>query len=132
MLTCKIYKKKFQVQRKPPIHMPICVGPVKSKKIKKLDELSSQNESDTTFYYCFICKDLIESGKELKCLNSNCDLVSHIICLSKCYLSTGQYVPVDGNCPKCKNNFLWGEIIRKYKGCYGKVKTNEYSSDSDE
>lgn len=112
--------------------MPVCLGPVKSKKIKKPNELLSQNDSDPTFHYCFICKDLIEPGKELKCLNFNCDLVSHIICLSKCYLSKGQYVPIDGNCPKCKNNFLWGEIIRKYKGCYGELKANEYNSDSDE
>lgn len=117
--------------------MPVCFGPVISKKLKN-SQVSNREEipeKDEIFNYCFVCKDLIEKEKELKCLADDCDLVSHIICLSKYFLTPGEYVPVEGTCPKCDGSFLWGEIIRKYKGCYANKNnaknTCNYSSDSD-
>lgn len=116
--------------------MPICHGPVISKKLPKTQETKETASQMTQLSFCFLCCKTIED-KPLKCLNPSCDLRSHIICLSKTFLHTGDYIPVDGKCPKCKKELLWGDIIRKYKGCYENFDLNVnvaddfYSSDSE-
>ena len=30
-------------------------------------------------------------------------------------------VPVSGNCPTCEGESLWGDLIKKKKGCYSQV-----------
>lgn len=122
----------------PPLHMPICQGPVVSKKIQKNAEDPEEVTDQCNSSYCNLCFKLNE-GKSLKCLNSNCNLNSHVICLSKYFLGKGDYVPIEGRCPKCGGTFLWGDIIRKYKGCYNTLdlrinidSANDfYCSDSD-
>lgn len=96
----------------PPIHMPICYGNVISKKLNK----ENNSESTPVLQICVVCNELIE-GKSLQCLKTNCQAVSHINCLSKRFLEIGEYVPIEGECPKCGEMFLWGDLIRKYKGC---------------
>nr|XP_023014784.1 structure-specific endonuclease subunit slx1 [Leptinotarsa decemlineata] len=110
--------REFPVQMLPPMHMPICHGPIVSKKLPK----SSQELSQTTecSNQCNICFETVEE-RPLRCLNNNCNLNCHIICLSKYFLQSGEYVPLEGNCPKCDKTFLWGDIVRKYKGCYNNI-----------
>ncbi|KAJ8954223.1 hypothetical protein NQ318_005818 [Aromia moschata] len=121
----------------PPMHMPICHGPVVSKKLPNGAQQSIEN-SNCDIAYCNICFSGI-NGKSVKCINAECNLNSHVICLSKYFTEKGQYVPIEGECPKCRRTFLWGDIVRKYKGCYSEleVKINVdsandfYSSDSE-
>lgn len=118
--------------------MPICQGPVISKKIQKNAEGSKDEISQGVGSYCNICFKPIE-GKTLKCLKSICNLNSHVICLSKYFVDNGDYVPIEGKCPKCAGTFLWGDIIKKFKGCYNsldlKINVDSanafYSSDSE-
>lgn len=113
--------------------MPICYGPVISKKIPSTVSVSS----DKAIIYCYFCND--EVFNCMKCLNPDCFLTAHIICLSKCFLKRGEYVPVEGQCPHCGKNYLWGDLVRKYKGCYNNedvmIKTDVgdefYGSDSE-
>jgi hypothetical protein len=59
----------------------------------------------------------------------------HIICLSKYFLSNSeQYyiIPIDGSCPSCKINLLWGEIIQnKYTNQPLTITTYPNESDDD-
>ncbi|XP_050292735.1 structure-specific endonuclease subunit slx1 [Anthonomus grandis grandis] len=110
--------REFPVGKCPPMHMPICHGPVVSKKLKAQGSLSQEpKESDL----CYICFNIIEPPKQMTCLNSDCNILCHILCMSKSFLSKGEYVPVEGKCPKCENHFLWGDLVRKYKGCYENI-----------
>ena len=56
----------------------------------------------------------------LKCIHPTCTMVSHIMCLSKKFLSEskGQIIPVDGKCPRCRMPVLWADLVRLKKGCY--------------
>jgi len=60
----------------------------------------------------------------------------HIICLSKYFLNnTEQHyiIPIDGSCPSCKKNLLWGEIIqKKYTNQALFLTTNKYQNESDD
>ncbi|RZC33641.1 structure-specific endonuclease subunit slx1 [Asbolus verrucosus] len=117
----------------PPMHMPICYGPVISKKLPATSEPS--DEKATVF--CYFCKGGVEKG--MKCLSPDCDVVSHVICLSKCFVKKGEYVPIEGDCPSCNKTYLWGDLVRKYKGCYNNADVlvradagdDFYGSDSD-
>ena len=44
-----------------------------------------------------------------------CSTEFHIICLSKHFFGNTQQhyiIPIDGSCPHCLKNLLWGEIIQ--------------------
>lgn len=96
------------------MHISITSGAVISKKIYKQSHGTISAESFST---CCLCHNLLQE-KSLSCLNILCDLACHINCLANIVLEPGQYVPVEGNCPQCHEHFLWGDVFRKYKGCY--------------
>lgn len=108
------------------MHMPICYGPVISKKLPKTkptqDNLQlSQQITPNDIILCYICFKQVEPSKKMTCLSSDCTLTCHILCLSKHFVPKGEYVPVEGSCPKCKKQYLWGDFVRKFKGCYGNL-----------
>lgn len=106
------FAEEYSVNVTPPIHMPICYGAVKSVKVSR-----NQLRNSDDLQLCSICYKAIESRK-LTCLKSDCTMISHPICLSKFFTSSGNYVPIEGYCPNCNSSFLWGDIIRKANGCY--------------
>ncbi|KAL4707248.1 hypothetical protein ACJJTC_008329 [Scirpophaga incertulas] len=107
------YLEEFPVERKPPNHMIICYGSVKARNLKKQKE-----STDTLSTECLLCSNIIFSRQpKINCLNSNCELVSHITCLADLCLSPGEYVPIDGYCPFCSERLKWGDLMRKLKGC---------------
>lgn len=65
---------------------------------------------------CFMCKKYVAIPDRTKCLSDECQLNCHLICLSQRFLQPGEYVPISGSCPKCRQMMLWADIIRKYKG----------------
>lgn len=95
--------------------MNICHGRVKAKR-RKGDFHSSQTIDDISNLVCHICDDFIITAK-LGCLNKKCKFSSHLICLANLFLEPGQFLPVEGACPKCKNHLLWGDLIRQLNGC---------------
>ncbi|KAL1502730.1 hypothetical protein ABEB36_007832 [Hypothenemus hampei] len=116
------FARDFPVQERPPMHMPICYGPVISKKLEKGNSISEHSpKSSQVEEQCYLCFTAIEPSKEITCVDPTCSITCHIICMSKHFLSPGQYVPVEGYCPKCFKHYLWGDIIRKFKGCYGNI-----------
>lgn len=91
--------------------MSICRGPVKSKNSKSFPPRNI-NE------ICLLCSKSIQSSQsKLTCLNSNCDLITHITCLADLFLSPGDYLPIEGDCPFCGMNLKWGDLIQKMKRC---------------
>ncbi|KAF5287643.1 hypothetical protein FQA39_LY15846 [Lamprigera yunnana] len=101
----------------PPLHMPVCYGPVIS---KKLSNDSEGGKNVISNYRCTICMAEIRE-KPLRCINPSCGLTCHIVCLGQRFLEPGEYVPVEGQCPCCGEIFLWGDFVRKYKGCYANL-----------
>ncbi|XP_018565420.1 structure-specific endonuclease subunit slx1 [Anoplophora glabripennis] len=132
------FVKEFSSLKVPPLHMPICQGPVISKKLQKTAEGSTDVPDQGHASYCNLCFKPIE-GRKLNCLNGRCNLNSHVVCLSKHFVDKGEYIPVEGKCPKCAGTFLWGDIIRKFRGCYNSLDLSInvdsanafYSSDSE-
>ncbi|XP_066257724.1 structure-specific endonuclease subunit slx1 [Euwallacea similis] len=111
--------KEFPIGKGPPLHMPICYGPVISKQLPKLK--LTQQDLPTNSDTCYVCLKPVEISRKVTCLESICTATFHIICMSKNFLADDQYVPIEGNCPKCKNHFLWGDIVRKFMGCYRNI-----------
>ncbi|XP_065078837.1 structure-specific endonuclease subunit SLX1 homolog [Ochlerotatus camptorhynchus] len=82
-------------------------------------ELVSDEQSGVD---CMICDGPIRSDRirkdfALRCVQPRCKLICHIECLANRCLEPEQYVPVEGSCPICESHFLWGDLIRKVKGC---------------
>ena len=67
-----------------------------------------------------------------------CSIPFHIICLSRNFLNNNDHrqhyiIPIDGSCPSCKNNLLWGEIIQhKFTNQSLSLPTINYSNEINE
>ena len=111
----------------PPLHIPIVFGPVKSKKVsnkkKKSEEALAERDENKS---CSICHSAVSSSESLSCLYPSCSACFHILCLSDHFtdaaLRTSRteagVLPVGGDCPACHGELLWGNLIRKKRGCY--------------
>lgn len=69
---------------------------------------------------CFNYLDPDESAKQ-SCPNDRCFSTCHLTCLAGELTEVGQYIPIRGQCPSCRQTILWGELIRKRNGCSGSV-----------
>ena len=52
---------------------------------------------------------------------------SHMLCLARKFLgekSSDFIIPIEGACPKCKQMMLWGDLIRKKRGCYANIEVS--------
>ncbi|XP_044763103.1 structure-specific endonuclease subunit slx1 [Coccinella septempunctata] len=124
--------------RTPPMHMAICYGPVVSKKKEKnIEDEEKLLSSINTENICDLCHELSDD-KLMNCLDNNCSFKGHLFCLSKLFLEPGEYVPVEGKCPKCELSCLWGDLVKKFKGFYSNLdvkincdNANDFYSDSE-
>lgn len=117
------YARQFPSTSTPPLHMAICYGPVVSKKIPPKDKNIESNKEelqDLPVILCEICKMPCAKDEIMKCLSQSCSMKAHAICLAKTFLTDDQdhLVPISGSCPGCDINILWGDLVRKKKGCY--------------
>ncbi|XP_043942867.1 structure-specific endonuclease subunit slx1-like [Protopterus annectens] len=143
------YRQDFAPHLEPPIHMPIVFGQVRAKaplrakekqKVKENSEgflgetgLSFSSQSAVTKQRCKLCfKKFVSEVGMLQCFHPGCVMSAHIICLAREFLrkEPGQLLPIEGQCPGCKNNVLWGSLIRFKKGCYGDLEDIVSSSHS--
>lgn len=111
----------FQATKKPPDHMKICRGHIILRsKPKHSDHPSLDLRLSTqTTAICDICYSFLsdEESSKISCLNSTCRLVCHLTCLANDFLECGQYVPISGYCPLCRQKIIWGDLVRKRNGC---------------
>lgn len=144
----------FPRDKPPPIHMPILYGQVrsvklsnkskkssKSKKNKKSSSSQEENPDDkeadsgtSTPLLCGLCFENVPTSDQVSCLSPKCGSVYHIICLanefrSKSSSEKSHFLPLDGHCAVCNMYLLWGDIIRKKKGCYKAVENFEQYED---
>lgn len=108
--------------------MIICQGPVKSRNLK----LKNIAEPIPTIE-CLLCSGYLKDNEKLTCISPKCDLVAHISCLADKLLPAGEYIPIEGPCPFCNIKLIWGDLIRKMKGCnaitYDSGKSDELKND---
>ncbi len=143
----------FPRDKQPPIHMPILYGPVETERLKKAkpkkaskketnadDNGEGSKRSDTPLL-CGLCFETVPQIDQVQCLSPKCGSVYHLVCLAEQFSkksdeSRPYFLPLDGYCPVCNIFLLWGDLIRKKKGCYEKVdkffEQNINNSPSDE
>ena len=135
----------FPRDKPPPIHMPILYGQVRSvklsnKKSKSKKKNSSQENLDdkedgtSTPLLCGLCFENVPTSDQVSCLSPKCGSVYHIICLANEFRSKSNkekphFLPLDGHCSVCNVYMLWGDIIRKKKGCYKGVENFDHNED---
>uniref|UniRef100_A0A1B6L799 Structure-specific endonuclease subunit SLX1 C-terminal domain-containing protein n=1 Tax=Graphocephala atropunctata TaxID=36148 RepID=A0A1B6L799_9HEMI len=101
----------------PPMHMPVTIGPVC---VKKVTQDRSEVSVTQGLEKCHICSRTVDQEDTLFCVIPQCPCVSHIVCLARHFLGNDseEILPVEGTCPKCNANILWGDLIRKRNGCF--------------
>lgn len=111
--------REFPAGNTPPMHMAICYGPVVSKKISSKEAEEDLFEEFSSIL-CYICKSPCPKETSMQCLLKDCDVQIHTSCLAEHFLRNEKdhFIPVEGSCPKCFTTVLWGDLVRKKKGCY--------------
>lgn len=99
--------------------MPITYGKVFIKKsstdIQKNSDTNSINEKKI----CYKCNLDIDDKNTMTCVNPKCNILCHIICFSSYFHADSKHIiPIEGECPSCNAHLLWGDLVRKKKGCY--------------
>lgn len=133
------FSKDYCGRVSPPLHMPICYGKVASRKVKqtqraKATDTPSQESNLPEEKLCPLCGSTMTEKDSVACVKPDCILTAHLICLAKVFCNDGMILPIEGTCPACRTNILWGDLIRKKNGCYQNLQennTNFSSSDSD-
>ncbi|XP_078508466.1 structure-specific endonuclease subunit slx1-like isoform X1 [Lissotriton helveticus] len=137
------YRHDFHPALEPPLHMPVSFGQVRAKarakgsqrKERGAPEQGSEPQSaagdmepllssqrDSTKQRCRVCCQRIQGDDDaLQCFHPSCAMRAHITCLAEAFLKDepDHFIPVEGQCPGCKNTVLWGDLVRHKKGCYG-------------
>lgn len=117
------FAQTYSTSFSPPLHMPICYGKVVPRKVAKKNtrekiNVTSRIEDDQPVLLCMICGLISEKQESVECIKPNCRLKAHLICLSRIFSTDGNILPIEGTCPSCNTNVLWGDLIRKKIGCY--------------
>ncbi|XP_030045099.1 structure-specific endonuclease subunit slx1 [Microcaecilia unicolor] len=130
------YRRDFPSHLEPPLHMPLAFGQVRAKASSKSKDGKKSTEGgaagdpgevpssqwDLSRQCCSVCYQRFQSEDDtLHCFHRGCTMIAHLICLADEFLSgePQHFIPVEGQCPGCKNTMLWGDLIRYKKGCYG-------------
>ncbi|XP_077170756.1 structure-specific endonuclease subunit SLX1 isoform X3 [Paroedura picta] len=130
------YHRDFPLGLEPPLHMPVAFGQVRAVKGSQGARPESPGELPATPKCCSVCLKRFQDGEEeeeetpLRCFHAGCSMAAHIICLAQEFLQKepDQFLPIEGQCPGCKNLVLWGDLIRYHKGCYGDLEADPSSS----
>ena len=66
---------------------------------------------------CAVCQEELEHemGIYSVCPSPGCESVTHLTCLSKHFLKNepGSIIPVQGTCPSCKSEVVWGDVVKE-------------------
>jgi len=112
-----MYRRDFSDDKFPPMHMPICQGPVSCKKTVSTSDTSLLDTGKTLL--CVLCARNCSRFELVCCLDPNCQAVTHIRCLAQRFLGSSDHIiPIDGECPACGIRVLWGDLIRRKNGCF--------------
>ncbi|KAK4446616.1 hypothetical protein QBC34DRAFT_411065 [Podospora aff. communis PSN243] len=103
----------------PPwgIHaLPLDYEPIKEYVVKSQNIFEFEQEGN-----CVVCREAIVSGEGLHaiCTNDGCVGVGHLSCWSRHFLpgadteGDGNILPIQGQCPKCKGDVQWGDMMKE-------------------
>lgn len=105
----------------PPPHVPLAFGPppprALARKCGAVPLASMESESQPQHAaeaLCTVCACALQDEEgPLCCPHPGCSLRAHVICLAEEFLheEPGQLLPLEGQCPGCKNSVLWGDLV---------------------
>ncbi|KAM6155903.1 structure-specific endonuclease subunit SLX1 [Rhynchocyon petersi] len=116
-LTLRWLRQDFQqdLSPPPPPHMPLAFGPPPPCVPRRgaVPGADSKSELDTEAC-CALCANTLQDEEgPLCCPHPGCLLRAHVICLAEEFLreEPGQLLPLEGQCPRCRNSLLWGDLV---------------------
>ncbi|XP_003795908.1 structure-specific endonuclease subunit SLX1 [Otolemur garnettii] len=100
----------------PPPHVPLAFGPLPPRGFVSRPRASPCADTAPELEaVCTLCAGAFQDEEgPLCCPHPGCRLRAHVICLAEEFLQKepGQLLPLEGQCPSCKNSVLWGDLIR--------------------
>ncbi|XP_075420823.1 structure-specific endonuclease subunit SLX1 [Tenrec ecaudatus] len=99
-----------------PPHMPLAFGPPPPGPRRGAVQPERDPDRDPgPAVPCTLCSRALQDEESpLCCPHPGCPLKAHVICLAEEFLGEepGQLLPLEGQCPGCKNSLLWGDLVR--------------------
>ncbi|KJH53314.1 hypothetical protein DICVIV_00437 [Dictyocaulus viviparus] len=104
-------EKPFPEEIPPPMHVRKMYGLVE----KLNSEVPSEKARFIEKGVCHLCgKEICKLNHLVRCQSRSCAIHFHAKCLAANGLGNIRQLlyPVQGNCPRCSQNYLWGDVIR--------------------
>lgn len=99
----------------PPPHVPLAFGPpAPGSSASRCHASTFADTEPDAEACCSLCASALQDEEgPLCCPHPGCPLRAHVICLAEEFLQEepGQLLPLEGQCPGCKNSLLWGDLI---------------------
>ncbi|XP_028914532.1 structure-specific endonuclease subunit SLX1 [Ornithorhynchus anatinus] len=116
-LTLRWLRQDFQrdLTPPPPPHVPLAFGPPQPGPAGKSKGMAAGAGAGA---YCSLCLRPVEDEDgPLRCPHSTCPFRAHLLCLAQDFLQgqPQQLLPLEGCCPGCKNQLLWGDLIQLHR-----------------
>ena len=64
----------------------------------------------------------------LRCYHQSCKMVAHTTCLASKLCESEHIIPINGPCPSCNKDLLWGELVKRHKATLIQLKDSERPS----
>ncbi|GAB1314504.1 Slx4p interacting protein [Madurella fahalii] len=93
--------------------LPLDYEPIKDYVAKGQDVFAFERQGN-----CVVCREAMspEEGLQALCTNAGCEGVGHLSCWSRHFLAVREedsILPVQGRCPKCDKEVLWGDMMKE-------------------
>ncbi|KAL2018138.1 hypothetical protein VTK56DRAFT_1214 [Thermocarpiscus australiensis] len=93
--------------------LPLDYEPIKDYVAKGQEIFEFERQGD-----CVVCREALPPGEGLQavCTNAGCDAVGHLSCWSRHFLAAREsdsILPIEGQCPKCKGEVHWGDMMKE-------------------
>lgn len=96
--------------------LPLDYEPIKEYVAKSQGVFEFEREGE-----CVVCQEAMSSGEGLHaiCTNEDCEGVGHLSCWGRHLLrhedagEDGVLLPIDGQCPRCKGQVQWADMMKE-------------------
>ncbi|KAI1340801.1 GIY-YIG catalytic domain-containing protein [Xylariaceae sp. FL0016] len=94
--------------------LPLDYAPMKEYVSKTQSLYAFEREGD-----CVVCQEQLQPGEGLyaTCSNAGCEATGHISCWSRHLLADNDteeaVMPTSGQCPRCRGEVLWGDMMKE-------------------
>ncbi|EGF81182.1 hypothetical protein BATDEDRAFT_87437 [Batrachochytrium dendrobatidis JAM81] len=118
-------QEMFKTFQAPPPHIVVTFGSVSTVNVGIVSPDIPDLQTETDCIICYETLNLQDQSSWLRCSRPKCKMRGHLVCLSSWFIEEEcqslqdrqcmQLLPINGTCPICRLNLVWGDLVADLK-----------------